>query len=337
MRKISGLLLILFATLACSALTPTHTTKIIEPTVVGGHLIHPGEAYVNLSDTTLTNFSPPANQSILLRYFAGNGRWEVRQEHGVIYAIRLEKINEKYQTSLNGYYSQHNEYGLVSQTRVLVSFEKPYGFGNLDERITHPDAGNNNVELIISDSFPGTPGYASYLIVDGDGIFVEIYDQTLQFERSFTQKAYNEVSHELSAVLEHLQEIKDTGIMPVTEYYPGAFSQSAYLNIMDGIQPGIYVLDAAVNPTAPGILFVKVFDTSSGEQLSADRITPKSTRLAAWSENGITYFPYQSEITIYEGDWSSEYEARFELWHKDKTGHETKLIEAARLVNGWQR
>ena len=336
MRKAIGLLTMLFTILACSVISPTHTTKPIEPTEEG-RLIHPSKAYVNLSDTAITNFNRPANQSILLRYFAGNGRWEVRQERGILYAVRLENINGNYETSLNGYYSQYNEHGLISQTRVLVSFGKLYGFGNLDEQITRSDAGDNDVELVIADSFPGTPGYASYLIVDGGGIFIEIYDQTLQFERSFTQKTYNEVSNELSAVLEYLQDIEETGIMPLIDFYPGAFPKASYFNVIDGIQPGIYLLNAAVNPTSAGVLYVKVFDVTSGAQLSEDRITPASTRLAAWSEDGITYFPYQTQITIYEGDWNTEYKARFELWHKDDSGHETKLNEATRLVNGWQR
>lgn len=336
MRKIISFLVILFTMLACSMISPTHSTKPIEPTKEG-RLIHPSEAYVDLSDITLTNFSTQAAQSILLRYFAGNGRWEVKQEHGITFAVRSEKIDGECLSSFNGFYSQHNEYGLVSQTRVLVSFGEPYGLGNLDERITRAKSGSKDIGLVIADSFPGTPGYTSYLIVDGGSIFIEIYDQSLQFERSFTQKAYNEVSNELSVVLEHKQDIEETGIVPLADYYPEAFSKSPYFNVVDGMQPGIYILDAAVNPTSFGVLYVRVFDVKSGAQLSADEITPDSTRISAWSDSGVTYFPYHAQITIYEGDWDTQYEARFELWHKDENGHETKLIETTRLVNGWQR
>lgn len=336
MRKVISLLIILFTMLACSVISSTHTTKPIEPTEAG-RLIHPDGAYIDLSDIAITNFDTPANQSILLRYFAGNGRWEVRQEHGITYAVRLEKINGEYQTSLNGYYSEFGKNGFVSQTRVLVSFGEPHGLGNLDEQITRARPDTKDVGLLIADLFPGTPGYTSYLIVDGGSIFIEIYDQSLQFERSFTQKAYNEVSNELSAVLGHSQDIEETGIMPLADYYPYAFPKSPYFNVIDGMQPGIYVLNAAVNPTSLGILYVKVFDVKSGTQLSIDDITPDFLRISAWSDSGVTYFPYHAQITIYEGDWDTQYEARFELWHKDETGHETKLIETTRLVNGWQR
>ena len=331
MRKVFALAIVLLGALACSLISPT---GIHEPE---GKLVYPDEAHVDLSDVTITNFNTPENQSILQRYFAGNGRWEVRQERGLPYAVRLEKVDGEYQTSLNGYYSEHKEDGSVYQTRVLVSFKEPYGYGNLNDRITRSNAGDVDVELVVADSFPGKPGYTSYLIVDGGGIYIEIYDQAPQIERVFTQKAYNEVSNELSAVLENLDEIVAIGIMPLDEFYLGEFPTTPYFNVNDGMQRGIYLLDAAVNPTAPGILYVKVFNTKSGERLSADRVTPASTRLAAWSEGGVTYFPYQSEITIYEGDWSTEFEARFELWHKDEFGHETKLLETTRLVYGWQR
>lgn len=331
MRKVFALAIVLLGSLACSFAFPV---GIFEQE---GNLIHPDEAHVDLSDINLNDFSSTESQSILQRYFAGNGRWEVRQERGITYAIRLEKINGEYQTSLNGYYTQYNENGLVSQTRVLISFERPYDFGNLQNRVTRSKTGDTDVGLVVADSFPGTPGYASYLIVDGGGIYLEIYDQSLHVERLFTQTAYQEVSSELSAVLEHVDEIRSTGIMSQEEYYPGVFPDTSHFDIKDGMQRGIYLLDAAVNPTAPGILYVKVFDANSGAQLSAERITPRSTRVAAWSKDGVTYFPYQAEITIYEGDWSTEFEARFELWHKDDAGHETKMMETTRLIYGWQR
>jgi hypothetical protein len=40
----------------------------------------------------------------------------------------MEKVNGEYEPSLNGFYSAE-ENGVVRQTRVLLSFGKPYGFG----------------------------------------------------------------------------------------------------------------------------------------------------------------------------------------------------------------
>ncbi len=47
------------------------------------------------------------------------------------------------------------------------------------------------------------------------------------------------------------------------------------------------------------------------------------------------YFEYNSEVMVYEGDWDSQYKARFELWHVTDEG-ETRMGEHTRLINGWQ-
>jgi hypothetical protein len=75
----------------------------------------------------------------------------------------------------------------------------------------------------------------------------------------------------------------------------------------------------------------------TGEQLSEERMTPRSTRYLGWSEGGKTLFPYGSEVTVYEGDWRSAYEAMFELWHRLNDGAEKKFAEKTRMINGWQR
>jgi hypothetical protein len=42
-------------------------------------------------------------------------------------------------------------------------------------------------------------------------------------------------------------------------------------------------------------------------------------------------------VTIYEGDWSNKYKARFELWYKPEQGDESKVAETTRMINGWER
>ncbi|MGH1397344.1 MAG: hypothetical protein ACRAVC_25405 [Trichormus sp.] len=109
------------------------------------------------------------------------------------------------------------------------------------------------------------------------------------------------------------------------------------LIVNDGIQRGIYLLEAWINPTTEGEVYAKVFDTKTGTRLSPDRISFRSKRVIGWSENGKKFFPYNAEITVYEGDWSHEYQARFELWHKSVTGDERKLVERTRKIYGWER
>lgn len=306
------------------------------PLGYGGPFSRPPEAHINLSDTTLNGFDTQA-RVILMRYFAGNGRWEVREENGIAYAVRREEVNGQYQTTLNGYYSYVSG-SQFRQTRVIVSFEQPYSTRGTDRgQFTRANVGEQDVSVTIEGPFSGKPGYSSGVIIEGEGLFLEVYEQSPSIERQFTQQAFEEVSDELSDVLAHLSEIEATGLLPIGSRYPEKPPAAAYLNVIDGIQPGIYLLEAAVNPSSPGMLFAKVYNVKTGQQLSVEYITRRSTRIAAWSTDGATVFPYNAEITVYEGDWDQEYEARFELWHRDRAGHETKMIETTRIINGWER
>ncbi len=49
-------------------------------------------------------------------------------------------------------------------------------------------------------------------------------------------------------------------------------------------------------------------------------------------------FFYNSEITVYEGDWETYYPALLELWFVPDCGKpERKLIEKIFKIEGWQR
>ncbi len=102
-------------------------TSLLGCSGYGGSLSEPDEARVDISRTTLNAFDPESRKT-LFRYLAGNSRWEIRQERGLKYAVRREKIDGEYQTTLNGFYS-HNVGDSVRQSRVILSFDRPYGFG----------------------------------------------------------------------------------------------------------------------------------------------------------------------------------------------------------------
>lgn len=300
----------------------------------------PKEAHVNLSDQTLNEIDDKLSQ-ILFQYLAGNPRWEIREVRGLRYAVRLEptdnSFNDSFKSTLNGFYSHHYGNNQVRQTRVLISFGKEYAFGNERGNITRTKVGEKNTPVIIESEHDGLPGNSSYTIVSADKLFLEIYDQAPELKRLFTQEAFNQVSAELKNVITHQATIKKTGIMPEPDYYPLPLPKKNYFEINDGMQPGIFQLDAAINTTESGLAYVKAFNVKTGDQLSKDRMTSRSTRHMGWSEDGKTLFHYQSEITVYEGDWESTYKARFELWYRSNKGTEKKLAEKTRMIQGWER
>lgn len=97
-------------------------------------------------------------------------------------------------------------------------------------------------------------------------------------------------------------------------------------------------LQGWVNPGGSGYVDLKVFRVDDGIRLSADRIAEPSNELTGWSEDVDTLFYYNSDVTVYEGDWDHHYDARFELWfHPSDGGPERKLVEVARAICGWER
>ncbi|TSJ79746.1 hypothetical protein FPL22_08080 [Rariglobus hedericola] len=295
----------------------------------------PTAAHVDFTDETLLKFNSSLC-STLFRYLAGNPRWEIREERGLKYAVRLELVNGTYETTLNGFYSS-SDYENYHQTRVLLSFGRPYGFGVERGNTTKVRPGAKDVPLTIEAEHAGTPGNSSYAIIEGAGFFLEIYDQAPGLRREFTQAAFNEVCTELKDVLSYREEIDKTGVLPVPARYPAPLPVEKKFVVKDGMQPGIYLIDAAIAPTQQGFAYVKAFDVKTGARLSAQRMTPRTTRHVGWSNEGKSFFPYKSELTVYEGDWSHTYEARFELWHSPLKGPEMKLAEATRTINGWER
>jgi len=298
----------------------------------GGKLSSPPEAHVDVSDETLSQFSGDL-KSTLFRYLAGNPRWEIREERGKTYAVRLESGNG-YQTTLNGFLSSNGK-----QTRVLISFGKEYGFGRQRDNVTESKTGIKKLPVIIESPHAGTPGNSSYTIISGGDLFLEVYDQAPELKRSFTQTTFTEISAELKDVIKYQKEIDSQGIMPEAGkfHYPVPLPTKASFKVLDGGQPGIFNIKANITPTQAGKCYVKVFNVKTGDRLSEGRLTPRSTRHTGWSVDGKNYFPYSSQVTVYEGNWTTKYEARFELWHIGTDGTERKLAETQLMINGWQR
>lgn len=308
----------------------------------GGELSHPVESEIQIDNSlTLDQFND-TNLKTLKRYISGNSRWEIRKEkkfnksYEVTYAIRKEERNGVYETTLNGYYSDFYGNSDIYQTRVIISFGNYFGHGRDTTHITYAGIKDKNIKTIIESEHSGTPGNSSYLILQGNSINIEIYEQSKKLERNFTIQAIQELNTELSMVLNNLDEIERNGVSPIKKFYPSQLD-SNYFEIEDGMQPGIYVVKAGLSTKTKGIVYVKVFDSNTNKRLSADRMTPRTTREIGWSKDGKSIFPYESELTVYEGDWSHKYKARFEIWFRSDKGDEIKLTEKERIINGWER
>jgi hypothetical protein len=302
----------------------------------GGDLSN--SATIEITEDVISQFDQQKTD-VLRRYLASSPGWEIRKEQDKYYAIRKELINGEYEVSLNGYYSVALDDGRHG-TRVILSLGSPYGFGRDYGNITKINLANDEpveAKVILEGPHPRADTYLSYVMFMGESINLEVYEMAAHKERHFTEHVFKEVNAELKDVLNHLETVKTTGILPIPERYPVEFGTQLSFQVEDGSQPGIYKLKAWLNPTSEGEIYAKVFDLKTGQRLSEPPITKRSTRLVGWSADGKTFFPYDARITVYEGDWDHEYEARFELWHRSPTGEEQKLIEKTRTINGWER
>lgn len=125
-------------------------------------------------------------------------------------------------------------------------------------------------------------------------------------------------------------------MMPLPDYYP-EMHKKEFFNISNGMQPGIYIIQAGLNIDREGEIYIKVYETKDNHQLSIESMKSDTTRIVGWSQDGQTVFPYETQLTVYEGDWNHEYEARFEIWFRSNDGNERKLAEKVRQINGWER
>src|SRR5262245_43429988 len=197
-----------------------------------GALSAPEPSHIDLSDQTLTKFDEELRNT-LFQYLAGNPRWEVREEGGLKFAVRQELVEGHYVSQLNGYYNTEDD-GEIRQTRVLLAFGRPYGFGTNVGIITRVVPGAKNVPVIVEGEHEGSPGNSSYLIVGGGGLFLEIYDQAPELQRKFTQTAFDQVSAELADVIKYQKEIRQRGVLPLAERYPKPLPQRFQFLVNDG-------------------------------------------------------------------------------------------------------
>ena len=298
-----------------------------------GKLSRPSKASLKIEDEYITTLDGDA-AALLQRYFTGNSRWDIRRGREQIYAIRREKIGDTYRSTLNGFYVSYKKREMV-QTRVIVSFGKSYGLGRQRRNITEVKAQNGlKVKTIIEGSHGGSPGYTSYLIVVGNGVNIEVYEQAPEIKRVFTTSALISVFEEIRQVLEYKAAIATVGKVPIPELYPRKQPQEPIFQVKESKTPGLFDLKAWANPQDSGELYIKAFDTSTNERLSSENMRLRSLRLAAWSDDPGVLFFYDAEISVYEGDAVHEYEARFELWHRNPEGEEKKVLETLEIIKG---
>ena len=98
-------------------------------------------------------------------------------------------------------------------------------------------------------------------------------------------------------------------------------------------QPGIYNYHTDFTPKNLGYFYIKVFEVTSNDKLSTERIKERSKIKINDLEPKI----HIGRFTIYEGSWGHKYGSRIELWFKPYYNQEYKITERNYIVEGWMR
>jgi hypothetical protein len=293
----------------------------------------------------LDRFASEPDRELLLRHLATSAKWFLTQERGHLCAYRRCVVRGQWQCSLNGYYTGFDfrlpfESGDTArfQFRVVVGpdgpvFERPFR----DIR-TCADVGSGRVSLRVTNDTKFGQGKESYLVLRSRGGAVEVFEQSPNYRRPFTPAALREIVDEFSAVLAS-PTARARGFEPALVPPESLGPEEPELCLVKtAAGGGIYQVRAYVNPTEKGYVYVKVFEATRGTPLSAESLGPGSLEYAGWSDDPHETFFYNTEVTVYEGDWGTFYPARFELWFVPVSGGpERKLLERIFRIEGWQR
>lgn len=290
-------------------------------------------------DLTILNRFVGADRGLLLRHLASSAKWRVTERRGRIYAHRrFVTEGGRWQNSLNGFYTQYDFDPWGSryfQVRIILAPDGPAMSQPWTDRMTDIHVGSGSMTLQLHEST--NQGFESYLVVQSDGPALEIYEDTKIRARPFTALALEKIESELAA-LWRSDAARTNGFDPSLVPPESVNRGRPEIELVRGMQGGIYVAYGYVNPSEQGHVYLKAFEATTNQRLSAGRISERSTEHVGWSDDPDEMFFYNTEVTVYEGSWGVYYPARFELWFVPVSGGpERKLVEKIFMIEGWQR
>ncbi len=269
------------------------------------------------------------HRDLLERYLAAHPAWRVGLERGHRFAIRRWKTEGRWETTLSGYQSSfHPPDGPQYQTRTLIELSgEPWG------RSCQRIAPGVPTKVTLSS---GNGLHESAVDLPAGTLRVEQFEQSATPERRITRAAFAELEKEFGRLLDDPTWSGARKLLPADAILADAAPPS--LDLLESFQPGIYDVVIRANPGEPGLVYLKAWEITKNQPLSARRLEERSSEWIGWSDVPEERFLSVSNITIYEGDWGQYYGARFEAWFRPDSGApERKLVERNFKIEGWMR
>jgi hypothetical protein len=272
---------------------------------------------------------------IFKRYLSSSPSWRVFQERGAVFATRRWMVGSHWRYGLNGYYMGHGPFMLPIgdmpkfQSRVTLGLSGK-SWSRVSRKSTRMQPGET-MRLTISE---GNQMKESHCVINAGGCVVEIFEQSETAERRLTKAVLGHLKEEFRSLAEVPESSTIRRLLP-----SGAMKRGKpTLELFNSLQPGIYDSEIWVNPGEPGMIYLKVYEVTGEQRLSANRLKERSNEWVGWSEDDFQLFLSNTQFTIYEGDWGNPYAARFEVWFVPDSGRpERKLLEKIYKIEGWQR
>ncbi len=181
---------------------------------------------------------------IIKRYLATSPAWRVFKERGDLFATRRWMIGSQWRYTLHGYYTRSDldrfpDQGTdYFQNRVTLGFSgKTWGKGS---KTTTQLSQGQTANLVLS---LGNQMNESHCVINADGLFVEVFEQSKAKERRLTKAALTYLEKEFTPLLQQPTWDKIKEIIPPNSIKNG----EPLIRLWNSFQPGLYDSEIWVN------------------------------------------------------------------------------------------
>jgi hypothetical protein len=308
----------------------------------------PRNTRVNINLSDLAYFAE-GRTDMLLRHLCTSPAWRVTVEHDEIVCTRRWPVDREWYDSddgISGWTVSYRSSGWPNQAAPTWTKAAPVFHIGPDREATaaHEDhwkdfkcvdaeAGEVQLNMERDDQ-----SIRSTLAVGRGELWAWFRERTDQEARVCTRAALQMTEKLLAELRQGEAEAREKGYIAALLPSGAIRRGEPRMWLPETGMGGIYEILAWANPGADGEVYVKVFRVDTGQLLSADQMEDRGPELIGWSDDPAELFPYDSEVTVYEGGFDELYDARFELWFQPMDGSPArKLAETTANISGWER
>ena len=283
-------------------------------------------------------------EDLLMRYLASHPGWHVAPEFPVSYypgrwdnraycAMRRFKRGGRWLSADNDSYSgrlRADDFDHAYEYRVRAGIV----FWGTIESDVQCRSGEKAAVRMEADSC--SVGESCTLLAQGKGLSFYVEEEAEGYTAPRTlQKAFDLTEREFARLASAKDWREALSLLPSDAVRRGEPTIELFTSDDCALFGPHYNYLARVNPGERGEVYLKVFEVTRGQRLSAERISVCTREAVGWSDDPQETFTCSSWFVLYEGDGKTPYLARLELWFVPANGGpERKLIERKFKVTG---